>query len=176
MDKFQEKTQPELHDLFSQENFLFGQILVKKDEESLLKENPTSEESFPDKCLKAVKLIFFFVPGVLLLNMIGPMLFLSILYGEIFDPIISIIGSSLVGAFLVMLGIGKLKNLNYLKVPACVLLFSLIVGFLILPIVLNFGYDLSGFKYTFPFAIVLGYLAKKFVDNQEDRIFTKSID
>jgi hypothetical protein len=133
-----------------------------------LKEASQSEqETFPDKSLKAVKFIFLFIPGVILLDMIGPILFLSILYGEIFDPLVSSLGAALVGTFLSMMGIGKLSDLNYLKVPVMVALFSMVIGFLFLPIVFYFGYDLGFIKFTVPIALALGYLTKRNIDRSD---------
>lgn len=107
------------NEFFSGINFDHRSIAVAENSLPLKEVSETQAETFPDKFLKAVKFIFFFIPGVFILNLTGPILFLSILYDEIFDPFVRILGTVLIGTFLTLLGMWKLNDLNYLKSSGC---------------------------------------------------------
>jgi hypothetical protein len=168
MNKYQEETHQEYENLFNENDFSFGQIAIQNGEVALLKQESEMSEGFADKILKGVKYLFFFTPGVFLLTLIGPGLFLSILYPSFVESLLGLLVCGGIGSFLTMLGMGKLKDLKYLKVPAFIALCSMIVGFLFFPPAFYFGYELNILKFFLPFTIVLGYLVKRNIDKSEE--------
>lgn len=168
MSKFKEETHQEYEDLFNENDFSFSQITLQSGEAALTEQQSVINEDFPDKILKVVKYLFFFIPGVFLLTLIGPALFIAILYSSFLEPLLGSLVFGGIGSFLTMLGMGKLKDLKYLKVPAFIVLCSMIVGFLFFPPAFYFGYEISILKFFLPFTIVLGYLVKRNIDKSEE--------
>lgn len=169
MSKFQEETHQEFENLFNENDFSFSQITLQNGEATLAKQQSAVNEDFPDKVLTAVKYLFFFIPGVFLLTLIGPALFIAILYSSFLEPLLGSLVFGGIGSFLTMLGMGKLKDLKYLKVPAFIVLCSMIVGFLFFPPAFYFGYELNILKFFLPVTIVLGYLVKRNIDKTDEK-------
>lgn len=93
-------------------------------------EQPTPKlERVLDSFLLAVRWIFLYTPGAVLLHMTAMGLALLTLYG---DWSIEIIGGSaaaaLVGTFMITIGIGRLSDLRYLKVAAGAFSVSLLLA------------------------------------------------
>lgn len=169
MNRVEEETHQEYENFFNENDFTFSQITIQNGEAALSKQQSIISEGFPDKILKGIKYLFFFTPGVFLLTLIGPALFIAILYSSFLEPLLSSLVCGGVGSFLTMLGMGKLKDLKYLKVPAFVVLCSMIVGFLFFPPAFYFGYELNILKFFLPFTIILGYLVKRNIDKTDEK-------
>jgi hypothetical protein len=80
------------------------------------------------------------------------------------------LGIFAVAAFMIMLGIGKLLDLRYLKVVAAIVLSSLSMGILYLVLTAISDGSFFGFflKATLPLSIVTGFLVKLDVDQKTD--------
>lgn len=127
-------------------------------------------EEFLDKCLAAIKLVFLYIPGTMAINMVGMFAYTLILYGEEFPNFYwELSGFALVGTFLTMLGIGKLKDLSYLKVPAAVFASSVLFSIIHALISIFIGNEAFGFFFlsSFPIVAFVGYFVKRMLDKNQ---------
>jgi hypothetical protein len=86
----------------------------------------TSAEAGLDKLLIIVKWIFFYIPGVLLIHPAMMGFALMFFYGDF--ELFALLDLIIVGAFLMMLGFGKIRDLKYLKAVLTVFGFSFILA------------------------------------------------
>ncbi len=132
-------------------------------------ENGTNNEEFLDNVLTGIKLAFLYVPGAMAIHFVGVFLKMIIQYGDSMPNFAAeLSGVALVGTFLTMLGIGKLGDLNYLKVPAAIFTTSILVSILHIVLSATIGFETEGIfmLISFPFVIISGYLIKTFLDKK----------
>ena len=99
-----------------------GAIEVANGPSEVVSSKESGENVFLDLLLTVVKWVFLFLPGAAAVHFI--MLGFSLLYfykDWSFDLIAASLGVLIFGAFMTMLGIGKLRDLRYLRVAASVL-------------------------------------------------------
>jgi hypothetical protein len=126
-----------------------------------------AEDAFLDKFLSAVKWIFLYVPGTAFIHMLVVGFGLSLLY-EVWpsDIVIQLIGALVIGTFMVMLGVGKLSDLKYLRVVAGIVAASSLSAILYLILAALIPGDFFGrfYQLSLPFPLVIGYLVKRRTD------------
>jgi hypothetical protein len=129
-----------------------------------------SENAFLDSLLAAIKWIFLYVPGAVAFHMIMLGFALLVLYKDwASSRFIGTAGVLIVVSFMVMLGIGKLSDLKYLRVVGAVAATS-ILSAIAYPILGSFfpGDSFGLFaKCTLPITILAGYLVKRHTDRIE---------
>ena len=154
---------------FDEESFTAGQITVSKD--AALQNNLSAENiSFLDNFLTAVKWIFLYFPGAAAINFILIGFALSFYYGDWFvELFLGMLGIFAFAAFMIMLGIGKLFDLKYLKVVLSVFLISSLLAILYAILVVFIPGDFFGFfaKVTLPLPVLTGYFIKKDIDAEK---------
>jgi len=128
------------------------------------------EEAFLDKFLSAVKWIFLYAPGVAYVHMLVVGFGMSLLYE--FWPatmFVQILGAVVIGTFMIMLGVGKLNDLKYLRVVAGILAASSLAAIVFLVIAAFLHADFFGtfYKLSLPFVMMIGYLVKRYTDKLE---------
>ncbi len=126
-----------------------------------------TEEVFLDKFLSAIKWIFLYIPGVAYLHMLVVGFGLSLLYQiEPFSMSAELLGAVLIGTFMVMLGVGKLSDLRYLRVVAGIVAASSLAAIVYLILAAFFPGDLFGrfYQLSLPVIMAIGYLVKRQTD------------
>lgn len=127
----------------------------------------TTEEALLDRVLAAVKWIFLYVPGVAYIHMLIVGLGLSTLYEDWpTEIIIQLIGAIVIGTFMIMLGVGKLSDLKYLRVVAGVIAASALGAVIYLILAAFFAGDFFGtfYQLSLPVVLFVGYLLKRYTD------------
>ena len=154
---------------FDEEDFTPNQMTIS--EESSLQNNSSSEEaSFLDKFLTVVKWIFLYFPGVSAIHFIMVGMALLFFYdGWFIELLLGTLGIFAVSTFMIMLGIGKLRDLKYLKVVLSVLLTSSLMAILYGVLAVFIAGDFFGFfaKITLPLTLLVGYLVKTNIDGEK---------
>lgn len=157
-------------DSFFEEDFSNHQISVFQNESALEKSSNYRNEEFLDKFLTAIKLIFLYVPGAMSIHFVGMVIYFSILFNPGLTELASgLIVGAIVGTFLTMFGIGKMNDLNYLKVPASIFTISVLISIIFALITAFTGVEMTGIflLMSFPITIICGYIVKRFLDKQE---------
>jgi hypothetical protein len=155
---------------FFNQNFEQTDLGYRQSTDILTLENGSNNEEFLDKILAGIKLAFLYVPGAMLIHFIGTFLKLSVFHEVSLPGFTSELSvAALIGTFLVMFGIGKINDLNYLKVPAAIFATSVLVSILhaILSVILGFETEGIFMLISFPLVIISGYLTKTFLDKTQ---------
>lgn len=162
-------TEDAYHDfqtLFDAENFTANPIADGKS--AALEKNSSPETaSFLDAFLITIKLVFLYVPGVAAIHFIIFGFALSFFYdGWFIELFLGMLGIFAASAFMIMLGIGKLRDLHYLKVVLSVFLTSTLAAILYTVLAVLIPGDFFGFfaKITLPLSLLVAYLVKKSID------------
>ncbi len=170
-DNFKNETESFFADNFFAENNFENQSLAVNQAEVLLTNNAISRnEEFLDNFLSGIKLIFLYVPGAMMIHFIGMFIYFLILFGlEPFVATSGMIVGLIIGTFLTMFGIGKMNDLNYLKVPASVFTISVLISIIFALITAFTGVEMTGIflLMSFPITIICGYIVKRFLDKEE---------
>jgi hypothetical protein len=143
-------------------------LVYRQNTDILTLENNTKGQ-FLDNALAAIKLMFLYVPGAMAIHFVGVFIKLIIQYGGSMPNFAAeLSGVALVGTFLTMLGIGKLNDLNYLKVPAAIFATSVLISILHIILSAIIGVETEGiFMLTsLPIVIIAGYLVKTFLNKE----------
>ncbi len=165
--KLEEKFEQNFDSFFDENDFSNQQTFIFKNESAL--ENPTNSQNeiFLDKFLSAIKFIFLYVPGAMVIHFFGMFIYFYILFcpGSS-GPLAGMLGGAVIGMFLTMFGIGKMNDLSYLKVPASVFASSVLISIVFALIAAFTGVEMTGIFLlcSFPLTIILGYLVKRFLD------------
>lgn len=120
-----------------------------------------------DTIFTVVKWAFLVLPGIAAIHLAMVGLALMLFYGE-FDGF-GLLGLVVIGTFMIMLGLGKMRDLKYLKTVLTVLGFSLLTAILydILAIFIKGDFFSLYVKLTLPLVIVIAYLSKRSIDAEE---------
>ena len=135
------------------------------------KNSIAENHSSGDVIFSAVKWIFLYLPGAATIHFLMLGFALSFSYGFwATEMLVGTLGAFVVAAFMIMLGIGKLLDLRYLKVVAAIACASLSMMILYLMLANFFGGDFFGFflKATLPLTVVAGFLVKLDVDRENE--------
>ncbi len=125
------------------------------------------EEAFLDRFLSLVKWVFLYIPGVAFLHLLIVGFGLSLLYeispGEI---LVEMLGAGVIGTFMVMLGVGKLSDLKYLRVVGAIVAASSLAAILYLILAAFIPGDFYGrfYQMSLPVILLVGYLMKRHTD------------
>lgn len=121
---------------------------------------------FLDHFLNAIKAIFLYVPGVAFMHIIIMGLSLMIFYGGNLEMAAGTVGAVVISAFLIMMGIGKLSELKYLRVVGGVFASSVIAGvaYAISASIFPGNFFGTFFWCTLPLSLILGFLVKRNTD------------
>jgi hypothetical protein len=142
-------------------------LVYRQNSDVLTLENESDNEEFLDNALAVIKLVFLYVPGAMLIHFVGVFLKFLVIYGSPMPNFESELGGGiLIGTFLTMLGIGKLGDLKYLKVPAAIFATSVLVSILhaVLSAILSLETEGIFMLVSFPLAIISGYFTKTVLD------------
>ncbi len=154
---------------FDEESFSAGQMTIRRD--AALQNNPALEtNSLLDNFLTAVKWIFLYFPGAAAIHFILMGFALSFYYGDWFvELFLGMLGIFAVAAFMIMLGVGKLFDLKYLKVVLGIFLASSLLAILYGILIAFIPGDFFGFfaKVTLPLPLLTGYFIKKDIDAEK---------
>ncbi len=148
----------------------FGSITEYRDFAISPVETSESSDVVLDGILAAIKWIFLYIPGVAAVQMMMTSL-VFILYSQKWSNeflSVQLLGLSIISMFMIMLGIGKLRDLRYLKVVVSVfaasaafaLLFAILIAFA------PGNYFGIYTTVTLVSTLLLGYLTKKDIDRQ----------
>lgn len=125
-----------------------------------------------DKVLSAIKWTFLYVPGVAAMHMIMlGLIFFSFFYHDWAPEILlGSLGAGIIYSFMIMLGIGKLSDLRYLRVVGAVAASSAIAVILYSILVVLFRGEFFGsfLLMTMLIPLVSGILIKRKTDRQLD--------
>lgn len=168
--KLEESFEQNFNSFFDENDFRNEPISIFQNESALEKTSNYRNEAFLDNFLSAIKLIFLYVPGTMVIHFVGMIIYFSILFNPGITELVSgLIVGAIVGTFLTMFGIGKLTDLNYLKVPAAILTGSVLISIIFALITVFTGVQMTGifFLSSFPITIIGGYIVKKLLDKQE---------
>jgi hypothetical protein len=153
---------------FFNQNYEQTDLVCRQNTDVLTLENHTSEQ-FLDNALAGIKLMFLYVPGAMAIHFVGIFVKFIIQYGDSMPNFAAeLSGVALVGTFLTMLGIGKLGDLNYLKVPTAIFTTSILISILHVILSAIIGFETEGIfmLISFPLVIIGGYLVKTFLDKK----------
>jgi hypothetical protein len=127
--------------------------------------------SFSDTLLSVLKWVFLYLPGVAAIHMAMMGVALLFFYNEAaYDLLPAMMGFVIVGAFLIMLGFGKLGDLKYLKTVLTILTVSFVTAVLWDVLAVFIKGDFFGFyaRVTFPIIAFVGYFSKISVDKETE--------
>lgn len=130
-----------------------------------------SQTRFTDSLVAALKWVFLYLPGATTIHliMIGMALFF---FHDVrgFEMVAGTIGASLVAVFMIMLGIGKLTDLRYLKVAGGIFAAGGLASIVYAILATMIPGDFVGFyiRMTLPLTLLSGYLVKWHTDRQLD--------
>lgn len=153
--------------------------LTSRETPTLTKNSTLENRSSADKIFSSIKWIFLYLPGAMTIHfsILGFALSVSLgfLTNELIpEMLLGSLGAFAVAAFMIMLGIGKLLDLRYLKVVAAIASASLSMGILYLILTAITGGNSFGFflTATLPIIVVAGFLMKLDVDrgNEFDKV------
>lgn len=154
---------------FDEKDFAPNQLAINQ---TAALQNNAAEESdgFLDLFLTTVKWAFLYLPGAAAIHFIMLGFTLLFLYRDWgFEMMLGTLGAYSVAAFMIMLGIGKLRDLKYLKVVGAVSLTSLLLTVLYSILTVFIPGDFFGFfaKITLPSTAMIGYFVKRNIDESE---------
>lgn len=137
--------------------------------EAVSKESP--EGALLELFLTAVKWVFLFLPGAAVIHLIMLGFALLFFYGDwSFELVGASIAIMIFGAFMTMIGIGKLRDLRYLRVAGSIFamggLAAVIYSILIMFIPGDF-FDLFA-KLTLPLTVLAGCMVKRDTDRKSE--------
>ena len=171
MTTYKEPTSTREKDLFETETFTHEPIIIRENTAVINQQELNIDDSRLDRSLEMIKWLFFFAPGCLILHLAisGGVFLASIDYSSIAE-LPSVFLFFIVGMFLMMLGIGKLSDLRYLKAVAWTAAVSFILSILILSLSMFSRIDFFGLplKISLLLIVVTGQLAKNIVDDSLD--------
>jgi hypothetical protein len=154
---------------FEEEDFTPKQIAINK-EAALQNNSPLESADLLDKLLTAVKWMFLYVPGGAAIHFIMLGLALLFFYNNWgAEMMLGTLGIYAFSTFMIMLGIGKFRDLKYLKVVLGVSLTSLLMAILYAILIVFIPGDFFGFfaKITLPLTLLVGFLVKKKTDEEK---------
>jgi hypothetical protein len=117
-----------------------------------------------DTLVKILKRTFIFLPGAFYL-FFGT---LSVLSFEFFWNPWSILAIFLIGSFMTIFGIGKIKNPKQLSIPLSIVAVG-ITAFLLFSTLGGLKYVFQYGIYFFPIALIVSILARDWTDNSQDQ-------
>ena len=154
---------------FANESSLRGEIAVRND--CNLQNREANSEVISSSIWGFAKIILFFAPGVSLLYFVTLILTdVLISQGENIKHSTFAFFWLIFGAFLMMFGVGKLKELRYLKVVGSVLVSSLAVAlsFLFISFDVKAEFFASYSLYILPIIMFIAYMIKKRIDSETE--------
>ena len=121
-----------------------------------------------DLFLAVVKWIFLYLPGATALHFALMAMSLFFIYGATLEMLVGTFGISVVATFMVMLGIGRLSDLRYLRVTAGILAAGALASILYSIAIVFFEGDFFGSftLLTLPVTIIIGQLIKIKTDRE----------
>lgn len=148
-----------------------GEFLTHRNNTDLLKAEEISAESNGDNWIKIIKGLFLFLPGAFLLFMSSTFLFEAFFsMNWSFFQILSGVPWLFLYAFMVLFGLGELKNPKHLSIPFSIVGISLIV-FLISSLLgdSSKSWFLSYYSmYLFPLVLIIPVLLKNMMNEKPE--------
>ena len=149
------------------DDFEFAPIAVR--EEIALEAVVSPETDVLDSYLAIVKWIFLFLPGAAALHFVLMGMSLFFFYGgPTLEMIVGAFGISLVAVFMVMLGLGRLSDLRYLRVIGGIIAVGVLASILYSISIVFIPGDFFGWftLLTLPLTIIIGQLIKIRTDRE----------
>ena len=146
----------------------FAPISVREDLTPQIPERGLETDAL-DSFLAVIKWIFLFLPGTAALHFALMGLSLFMLYGgTTVEIIIGTVGISIVAMFMVMLGVGRLTDLRYLRVIGGILAASALASIVYSISIAFIPGDFFGWftLLTLPLTIIIGQLLKIRTDRE----------
>ncbi|CAN5574075.1 hypothetical protein BH10ACI2_BH10ACI2_16200 [soil metagenome] len=138
-----------------------------------------ANEVFLDRILAAIKWIFLYIPGAAAVHML--MLGFALMFhyqdwASELQMIGGLTGTGVILMFMIMLGIGKLQDLRYLRVVAAVYAATAVMALVYGILIAFMPGDFFGFyaKLTLPLTLWAGYLVKINTDRRTNGSATRS--
>ena len=131
---------------------------------------PLKAQDRMDLMLSAIKWIFIFLPGAAAMHWCLMMLSLSIISGIWPDDTWYQAGAAMmIFSFMVLMGLGRLSDIRYLKVIAAILSSGIMSAVVVNIAAIFFGYKSFGLAMflTLPMTILFAHLMKTRIDNEE---------
>lgn len=124
---FQTETKQNHDNLFDKTNYEFNQISTQTFDPTLSETNSSMSEGFLDNFLTTIKFVFLYLPGTLAIHFTMLGLALALFYSDFpYGLLFGVFGFFIVGMFMIMIGLGKLSDLKYLRTVITILCFSAI--------------------------------------------------
>ena|SRR5688572_9921983 len=134
------------------------------------KQNADIGTAVLDKFVELVKFVFLYIPGAAAIHLIMLGFALARFYGA-WSPemLVGTAGVALVSAFMIVLGIGKLSQLKYLRVVGTVSAASAIWAIVYSILIIFLPGDYFGLfaQLTLPLTLLAGYLVKRETEKSE---------
>ena len=146
----------------------FAPIAVREDT-GLAGPQPGPETVALDSFVAIVKWVFLYLPGAGALHFALMALSLFFFYGgPTIEIVIGTVGISIVAMFMVMLGVGRLNDLRYLRVIGAILAAGALASILYSISIAFFPGDFFGWftLLTLPVTIIIGQLVKIKTDRE----------
>lgn len=169
--KISERLENVASEFFNGQGFAPPQPLAARQNANLLVDAAPDEDSFLDSFLTVIKWTFLYLPGAATIHFIMFGFALLVLHrdwgGEM---MLGTLGFFAVAVFMMMIGIGKLGDLKYLKVVAAVSLTSMLATISYLTLAGFMPGDFFGFfaLISLPLTAAVGYFVKKNIDRSTD--------
>ncbi len=132
---------------------------------------PAIENAFLDNLTPGIKWIFLYVPGILAIHFQMMGMVLTFFYRDwSLGLMAGVFGITIFSIFMVMLGIGKLNDLKYLRVVAAAFAISGLASifYSLLIIVIPGDYFGTFTLMTLPLTLLAGYVVKRYTDGLEE--------
>ena len=148
----------------------FAPITVREDitPQSLVADSEAN--AFLDALLAGIKWAFLFLPGTAAIHFLMMGFSLLFFYKD-WSPetLIAMAGASIFGAFMVMLGVGKLRDLRYLQVVGAIFAAAALASICYSISIVFIPGDFFGWftLLTLPLTILLGQVVKQKIDRED---------
>lgn len=148
---------------------LGGSMEIANGHSEIAAREETSEAKVLDVLLTAVKWLFLFLPGAAMIHLLMLGFALLYFYGDrSFQLVGASVGILIFSVFMTMLGIGKLRDLRYLRVAASLFAAGGLAAIVYSILVTLIPGDFFGFyaKLTLPLTLFVGYMVKRDTDKK----------
>ena len=120
-----------------------------------------------DRIVATIKWVFLFFPGATAIHFVMMGLALLFFYSDWApEPLIGSLGIGIVATFMVMLGLGKMRDLKYLRVVGAIFASGALASIIYSILIVFIPGDFFGWftLLTLPLTVLMGLLVKRMVD------------
>ena len=141
--------------------------LAIKDSASIETVSGSSNNAFLDNFLIAIKWLFLFIPGAAVLHVLAMGGALLSLYNDwSLELGFGMVAAAIAATFMIMLGMGKVGDLKYLRVVVGIAASSALAAIVYSVLTVLIPGDFFGIftRATLPLTLLIGYLIKRSID------------